>query len=65
MRSFKKYFLKATPKSTQTAKPSPPEIIKNVMITFNVGFNIKSFKLEDPKLSKPALQNADTAKKYY
>lgn len=63
MRPFKEVFLKAVPKSTQTAKPSPPEIIKKVIIALMVGFSTNSFRLDDPRLSKPALQKAETARK--
>ena len=49
--------------STQTAKPIPPEIIKAIKSRLSSGLRTKGFKLSPPRLSKPALQKAETARK--
>jgi hypothetical protein len=48
--------------SSQTAKPIPPNIINAETEKLMVGFKTKAFKLDEPKLSNPALQKAETVK---
>ena len=56
-----KYSLTILVTSNQTIKPTPPAIIKLAMVKFKTTLVTSPCKLILPKLSKPALQKAETA----